>query len=486
MTVKKSPQSFYVTLNKEDGKIVGHTISADPPLSAAAAPSQLQPQPQIEQVNVAPTSASSAFADVSSSFVSMIESYRKFIPLTLRVAPLLYSTLAEQKIVDFLKAKGSECIALSTETAIVYQLNIACYSELSVYNDEITAMKEGARLLPEVMVIGLVSCYDAFLSQLIRVVLNKQPEIVLTSEKTIKFSELSTFSSIEEARATLIDREIEAAMRDSHHEQFSWMESRFSIRLREELPVWPRFIELCERRNLLTHTGGVVSAQYLANCKAQKVDVTGIAVGSKLTVNSRYFSEAVNIVYEIGTKLCHVFWRKFAEEERKEADAALNTLGYALIHGGAYGIAESLLYFGTHILKKHSSDSARRTMIVNLANAVRLQGKKDEANKILDKEDWSAVDNTFKICVASVHGDIEQVLHLMPIIGPDGRPTAEQYRTWPVFSGIRTDARFVSNFEEIFKEPFIATGAVEIDRSSELQNASIELADDEPFKKTLH
>lgn len=58
--------------------------------------------------------------------------------------------------------------------------------------------------------IGLVSSYGACLSQLIRVVLNMHPEIVLTSDKTIKLSELSTFSSIEEARATLSDREIMA------------------------------------------------------------------------------------------------------------------------------------------------------------------------------------------------------------------------------------------------------------------------------------
>lgn len=67
-------------------------------------------------------------------------------------------------------------------------------------HDEITAAQQGAKRLPEVMVIGLISTYDAFLSNLLRVILNKHDEIVLTSEKNIKFSELSKFESIENLR----------------------------------------------------------------------------------------------------------------------------------------------------------------------------------------------------------------------------------------------------------------------------------------------
>jgi hypothetical protein len=218
MIPKKSSQTFYVTLRKRDGEIVGHTISRDPPVLAEDPASEQEPE--THPANVVPAGPSLDFAYVFRTFISMMESYRKFIPLTLELAPILYSTLAEQKIVGFLNAKGSECVALSNEMATVYQLDIGCYTELKVYHDEVTAMNEGARLLPEVMVIGLVSSYDAFPSQLIRVVLNRQPEIVLTSEKTIKFSELSTFLSIEEARAALIDREIETAIRSSTMSSF--------------------------------------------------------------------------------------------------------------------------------------------------------------------------------------------------------------------------------------------------------------------------
>jgi hypothetical protein len=236
-----------------------------------------------------------------------MDSYRKFIPLTLTLAPFLSSSIAEQKIGSFVKSKGTQRPDLSNDNITYYELDISRYREFSLHNDEVVAAIEGARHLPEVMIIGLVSVYDAFLAQLLKVVFDKHDEMILTSEKSIKFSELSKFASIEEARASLIDREIEAIIRSSHHEQFSTMEQHFKMKLRADLSVWSKFIELCERRNLLTHTGGIVSSQYIANCKEHNCDLSGIEPGAKLEVDSSYFSEAVSIVYEIGVKLCYVF-----------------------------------------------------------------------------------------------------------------------------------------------------------------------------------
>jgi hypothetical protein len=230
------------------------------------------------------------------------------------------------------------------------------------------------------MLIGLVSAYDAFLGQLLRVVFARHEELILTSEKNIKFSELSKFDSIESARNALIDREVEAILRESHHEHFRWMEEKFKMKLREGLPAFKKFVELCERRNLLTHTGGVVTAQYIANCRTFEVAIDGIAVGDKLAVDRDYFREAVSVVCEIGTKLCYVLWRKFVKEERDTADHTINTYCVDLISGRDYSTAEAILSFASGCAE---TDRCRRMMIINHANSVRLQKRREEAKKYL-------------------------------------------------------------------------------------------------------
>ena len=481
--VDRSPKAFYITLFKKDGIFNGYVVSNDPPSLG----NEAEPESPQEPTPATPPTVDEelGFSKVFDTFVSSMESYRRFVTLTLEMGPMLSSAIASKRIEDFVKAKGSECSDLSGETRTVFELDNSCFREFQVYNEEIHAVIDGAIHLPEVAIIGLVSTYDAFLGRLLHVVLNMHPEIVLTSQKEITFAELLQFGSIEEARSALIDREIEAVIRSSHQDQFSWMEARFSISLRKDLSVWPRFIELCERRNLLTHTGGVVSAQYLANCKAHKVDLSDVSVGTKLPVDSDYFSGAVGIIYEIGVKLCHVFWRKFAEKEREQADNALAELSYNLIYAQAYSIAKALLLFGTTIIKRHSSYGVRRRMIVNLANAVRLQGRKEEARRILENEDWTAVDNNFKICVAAVNENVEEVVELMPKIGAKATPNAEDYRSWPVFLGVGSDQRFIAAFEEVFGEPFVATTAMEIDQP-ETGSAHLEGSDKATSREILH
>ena len=457
---------FYISLLKRDGETIGHKVSADPPLPAGAAIEETQiTDPKLPSEGV--EQSESGFRKVCRDFVSTMESYRSFISMMLAMASVLSASLAEKKIGDFVKAKGIERPDISTEGETVYELSTDCYREFALHNHEVITALKGARNLPEVMIIGLVSAYDAFLSQLLRVVLSRHEEIVLTSEKSIKFSELKEFSSIEQARASLIDREIDSVLRESHHEQFSWMESRFSVPLRKDLAVWPKFIELCERRNLLTHTGGIVADQYIAICKKHGVKLDGTGVGETLKVDANYFGDAVSTIYEIGVKLAHVLWRKFAKEEREEADKDLLNLGYDLISERAYPIAETLLRFGAFTLKNHASDQIRRMMIVNLANAVRLQKRESEAKEILKSVDWSAASDNFKMCVAAVNGDKREVLRLMRQIGPNGSLTIEDYRTWPVFRGMRTDKEFLETFEATFGKPLIAPSRIEIPKPEE-------------------
>ena len=467
-----SNRNFYVGIHKKNGKYCGHTVSSTQPTKVDAISLQTHSQ-EVETLEAKDTLN---FGNAFKSFTSVMESYRKFIPLTINIAPILSIAMAEKTIVSFAETKGTKKDDISNEEMDVYELDLNCYRQFKQKFDEISSSLEGNKHLLEAIVIGLVSVYDAFLSKLLRVSLTLHPEIVFTSDKTIKFSDLIRFPSIEDARSSLIDREIEAIIRLSHHEQFASIEKLFNLKLREDLLVWPIFIELCERRNLLTHTGGTVSEQYLANCKTQAVNTSGVAIGTKLNVDNAYFSEAVRTIYEIGVKLCYVLWCKLAKEEVDEASNAINNLAYDLIVWGEYKVAESLLLFSTEAIKKNrGSDQTRRMMVVNLANTIKLQGKVEDAKKILEMEDWSASNDTFAVSVAAVSGNIDRVVQLMKKIGNHAseyggtiecHPNAEDYRTWPVFKDLCTNENFVTAFETIFNQPLILEKSTNINPNS--------------------
>lgn len=89
--------------------------------------------------------------------------------------------------------------------------------------------------------------------------------------------------------------------------------------------------------------------------------------------------------------------------------------------------------------------------------------RNEEAQKIIDREDWSASGLNFQICAEAVKGNVEGVILIMKEIGSKGIVKAEDYRTWPVFRGINTDPHFMTMFETIFKEPIISSTSLQLE-----------------------
>ena len=182
--------------------------------------------------------------------------------------------------------EGTRTVTLTAETFAPYKRLMKRHERAS----------RATRLLPEIFIVALVSQYDAFLGGLVRALMTGRPEIASASNRTISFVQLVTFESVDAARDAIIAEEVDTLIRKSHVEQFSWLESMFTIKLREGLQQWHAFIELTERRNLFVHAGGVVSSQYLDVCRRHGVPIGAeVTLGSRLHVPQEYFDRGIRL-----------------------------------------------------------------------------------------------------------------------------------------------------------------------------------------------
>jgi hypothetical protein len=117
---------------------------------------------------------------------------------------------------------------------------------------------------------------------------------------------------------------------------------------------------------------------------------------------------------------------------------------------------------------------------VNLANAVRLQNRDADAKAILDRYDWTAVEDKFKLCVAAVRGEEDEVVRLMTVMGAHGPITADSYRAWPIFRGLRTNEKFAAAFQKIFGSRLLAPKAATTEMLEEQPADNSERSDINP------
>jgi hypothetical protein len=308
-------------------------------------------------------------------------------------------------------------------------------------------------LVPRGLLVALVSQFDAYVGGLIRQLFKLKPEIVDSSANTLTFEQLVEFGSIEIARDYVIDKEIESVLRQSHADQFDWLEKKFNLPLRKDLPAWPVFIEVMERRHLFVHTNGVVSHQYLKVCRKHSCNIPeSVGPGTALPLTREYFDAAYECIFEIGVKLGQVLWRKVQPTEIEKADSNLNFLTYGLIAEDRYRLARILLDFGTS-LKTHSSQEARLRLVVNRAQTYKWTGDEEKCKQVLDAEDWSATSLKFRLANAVLRDDFKNAIQLAKELGKDGEIDRHQYRDWPLFKELRKSAEFETLFESIFGEP---------------------------------
>lgn len=401
-------------------------------------------------------STENLFLSVFNDLISSFSRFQNSIPFMMSSLPVMRNISDDLEIRGFFKKNGT---LLEEDGFEVYQLDIKHFSELQRRITKAREIDAGIRALPSMFIISLIASYDSFLSQLIRAIFLTQPEILNSSDKQFSFKEILSFGDFQSAKENLIEREIDTIIRDSHYDQIKWLEKCLKIKIDGDQSLLSEFLEICERRNLLTHTDGIVSEQYIQNCRKYVCDIKNIKTKQRISINKRYYTRAVQVVMEFGIKLTQVIWRKLRPDDIQSADTALNEFAYNLISTSRYEEAIRILKFGRVDIPQKGSDRDRKMMTINYANALKLNNDFEAAKKILNEEDWSAATIDFLICKAAVLNDTKEIIRLMEKAVTTDSIKIEHFQIWPVFKNVREDPDFIREFENKFGEKLITSEA---------------------------
>jgi hypothetical protein len=392
---------------------------------------------------------------VLENFIREVESLVATLPITMMLVQA--ATQAEWKRLDSYIRKIGNNVA-EDGGKVIATLPLENYQEYSNRQRRFDRFSAASKTIPRSFLTSIVSHYDAFVGALLRSMFYLRPEMLNASERQLTFAELSEFTSLDDAREYIVEKEVESVIRNSHDDQFRWMESRFKVELRKDLSSWPRFIEVMERRNLFVHCNGIVSTQYLRVCQQHKALLPEIKLGDELQAPSEYFENAHEVIVEIGVKLAYVLWRKLRPEEVEDADNAINEVALNLIRDERFLLARTLLDFACS-QKKFGSESIRRVLILNQAQVHKWTGDDDGMEKILQSQDWTASNEKFQLAVAVLRGEFAGAASLMRRIGAESSPNKGDYKEWPIFRQFRDTKEFAEAYVRIFGEPHVESQA---------------------------
>ena len=374
-------------------------------------------------------------------------SYRVFTPAAAGIMMERYNKAKEQ-------IKSGELLLVS-EDAI---------ERVHGMKEMLEAMRKIKRInysrIPQVietsLFLSLFSAFDTYTGELMTAIYERKPELFGKLNRQVELVDVLNAHSIEDLKRSILEEVIESFRRKSYVEQFEELEKTFGLNLKA-FSRWPDFVECTQRRNLMTHCGGIVSEQYHKICKEEGCPEKDIPpIGSKLELEPKYFLSACELMIEVGLKLGQTLWRKILPDELAAADNHLHDTQYEALYSHNWNRAK---VFGEFAVKQRdfSNELAKRLSIINYCIALKFLGDEENTQKELHKVDWTASINDFRLAEAVLQNRFEDAASLMILIGKSSVYVSEfGYHSWPLLCTFREKPEFMVAYERVYGHPFVA------------------------------
>ncbi|GGF81458.1 hypothetical protein GCM10010924_05810 [Rhizobium wenxiniae] len=401
------------------------------------------------------TGKSSAMATRFVNFADTMKGYIEFLRFFAGLGSFVSDNIGREALSDFLVKNGT--VIEERQNQKIFRLPAQKKVDLLKIRELLKSSKIVGREIPQMLLMGIVSSFEHQMSLLAKIIIDNNPKIILTKDKSVSLLEVLEASSLEDVKSRYIEKEVENIFREGTERQIEWFEQKVGISdIRKNHKNIDEFLEVFERRNIYAHNNGIINDIYLSKVSKKIIEKNNLEKGNYIFVDSVYFHNSLDFIIEFGVKLITVCWRKIDPSESGISDSLLSSLCFDLILSGEYRLAKYLVSFARD-LRGDRSDIINRIFIVNHASVCKLLSEEKEALSILDSVDWSASAVNFQCCVAAIRGDVMEVTSMMKRIGKNGEISALEYQEWPVFYHVRDDDEFKKTFRSIFGVDYISS-----------------------------
>jgi len=416
------------------------------------------PEEKAKHTKSAKSDKTPSLADLMENISSTGNHQSELISLTSAVISSFPMTLFKSEVVsEIFRDREPERIGENYRIGKILDNQVSAVIETM---SKINRLRDGLDYLPTAIFLSLIATFDTQMSDIVRAMLRIKSDRLKMSARQIPLSKIMAAKDIQEIVEEQIIEEVYLFSRGSHDDQVAFLEENFSIEIRKSWKRWPDFIEIFERRNLVAHGERNYTKRYVDICSSHGFDEAKKHIGNTVHLNKSYLYKSLSILSEFALLTIFMLWRKHVPAERDQAFEAINEVSFSCINNHRYRLASRLCEFAISLKNSGIKEAQRLRIVVNLASAYMHMKENDEAEKVLNREDWSATSDDFQISVAALRKDIKEVTRILPMIKAAGRLDADEFRTWPVFNFIKDDQEFLDEFKRVYGEPLVVTEPV--------------------------
>jgi hypothetical protein len=296
---------------------------------------------------------------------------------------------------------------------------------------------ETVDLLYQTSLVSLISAVDFFLSQSIHTYYRNTPGAISDTDKVFSLEDLRRFGTVEDARASLIEKKATDVMRGSIAGWVGFFKKQAALTMSYVDAHADKLVETLERRNLLVHNAGIVNSIYLS-----KVDAAlrkGTKKGQRLQVTREYLDERIDFFERNSVLIVAELWKKL-EPTDEARSRILSTVAYRHLQQSRWSIAEGLSYF--MMMDKEMDEWSHLVGKLNYWQSMKRQGLWDKVKAEVESEDFSATGRRYQLGHLALREQKKEFFALVPVAIAGKEMTEAELREFPIFEDMRKDRRF--------------------------------------------
>ncbi|WP_147094989.1 hypothetical protein [Roseovarius sp. TE539] len=392
--------------------------------------------------------------DLSQSWTSIAIGFFETVPKLAFTGHYIASMDLKESVVAQASESAIKVIESDDENGVTeYILNLR---DLPLINQKIGKSQhatKGAIAMGRATLGALLSEYEAFLYQLLKILANIRPEKFLSgSEKNYSLDDLSRFSSIEEFREEALEKRlIDILQGNTHTATLDWLGKNFDVNLLSDERIIKEFVEICQRRHLLTHSGGVVNRRYRNVCsKFGWTNEELPALGTEIKVGRQYLRRATARIYQVGFYSLHMIWQKHLPDTCDKSLGCILAASHDFLEADLTKMARRIADFG---LNTRGPRSHKRTLYLSINKAQGIlydegipeEEKQGKIEDILSRCDLSLKTPLVELVLACLRRDFKDLDMLTGAAKSAGLSYSYAY-TWSIFREARDLKEFNKHF----------------------------------------
>lgn len=297
----------------------------------------------------------------------------------------------------------------------------------------ITLKRNLAARARESLLVTLWSDFEAFLSDILLQLAERDPRPLIAADHKVSVDELSRYDTPRDLMIEIARRKAAGMLHDTLDQAVDVFCRTYKL---HKPPVTDHLREAYQRRNVVVHARAVANASYLEKIEGLEVPKPG--PGERLSVDRDYLTRTADQLILLAFALAVSASLKFSNDSVQEVERAFVNLPYFLLIANRPG---AVTLIGEEFVQKRFADQKSREITrVNHMIALRDLGEDAALNSMLHAWDDGALDDRFALARLCLERKFDEALVLAKTLIASGAIDSRFWDTWPLFRELRSFA----------------------------------------------